>query len=120
LEGVRSFSLQSRAAKASGKAHSQPVSILLAEDNPPDARLVRRALEEHGVEGELIVIADGEKAIEFIQASNAEAGPVPRPCHCGPQSSEETRTRGTGAHAHERAVPSYTGRYFKLFGCRTG
>jgi two-component system response regulator len=30
--------------------------------------LVRRALEQHGVAGELLVIADGEKAIEFIQA----------------------------------------------------
>jgi chemotaxis family two-component system response regulator Rcp1 len=55
----------------------EPVSILLAEDNPADAGLVRRALEEHGVEGELIVIADGEKAIEFIKAIDAEAAPCP-------------------------------------------
>jgi DNA-binding response OmpR family regulator len=39
--------------------------------------LVRRALEEHGVEGELIVIADGEKAIAFIQAIDAEGSPCP-------------------------------------------
>jgi DNA-binding response OmpR family regulator len=39
--------------------------------------LVRRALEEHGVEGELIVIADGETAIAFIQALDAEAAPCP-------------------------------------------
>lgn len=39
--------------------------------------MVRRALEEHGVEGELIVIADGEKAIEFIQAIDAAAAPCP-------------------------------------------
>ena len=38
------------------------------EDNPADAGLVRRALEEHGVEGELTIFADGEKAIQFIQA----------------------------------------------------
>jgi chemotaxis family two-component system response regulator Rcp1 len=62
---------------ASGTAHRQPVSILLAEDNPADAGLVRKALEEHGVEGELVVIPDGEKAIEFIQALEDEAAPCP-------------------------------------------
>jgi CheY-like chemotaxis protein len=50
---------------------------LLTEDNPADAGLVRRALEEHGVEGELLVIADGEKAIKFIQATDSEAAPCP-------------------------------------------
>jgi two-component system, chemotaxis family, response regulator Rcp1 len=30
--------------------------------------LVREALQEHGVEGELLVIQDGERAIRFIQA----------------------------------------------------
>jgi chemotaxis family two-component system response regulator Rcp1 len=78
LAGVRRFSLQSRAAKISGPAPDQkPVSILLAEDNPADAGLVRKALEEHGVEGELIVIADGEKAIQFIQAVDAQAAGCP-------------------------------------------
>ena len=48
------------------------MSILLAEDNPADAALVRKALEEHGVEGELLVIDDGEMAIEFIQALDAD------------------------------------------------
>ncbi len=78
MVGVRRFSLQSRGAKAGGTAHSQqPVRILLAEDNPADAGLVRRALEEHGVEGELIVIEDGAKAIEFIQALDDQAAPCP-------------------------------------------
>jgi CheY-like chemotaxis protein len=39
--------------------------------------LVRRALEEHGVEGELVVIADGETAIAFIQSIDIEAAPCP-------------------------------------------
>jgi two-component system, chemotaxis family, response regulator Rcp1 len=47
------------------------------EDNPADAGLVRRALEEHGVDGELIVISDGETAIAFIQAIDTEAAPCP-------------------------------------------
>ena len=37
------------------------------EDNPADAGLVREALEDYGVEGELLVLLDGEKAIQFIQ-----------------------------------------------------
>jgi chemotaxis family two-component system response regulator Rcp1 len=47
------------------------------EDNPADAGLVRRALEEHGVEGELMVIADGETAIAFIQAIDAGEAECP-------------------------------------------
>jgi two-component system, chemotaxis family, response regulator Rcp1 len=39
--------------------------------------LVRRALEEHGVEGELLVIADGETAIAFIQGIDARGAPCP-------------------------------------------
>jgi chemotaxis family two-component system response regulator Rcp1 len=42
------------------------------EDNPADAGLVRKALEEHGVAGELVVIADGQKAIEFVQSMDAD------------------------------------------------
>jgi DNA-binding response OmpR family regulator len=42
------------------------------EDNPADAGLIRKALEEHGVEGEL-VIADGESAVKFIQVLDAQA-----------------------------------------------
>lgn len=47
------------------------------EDNPADAGLVRKALGEHGVEGELVVIADGESAVKFIQVLDAQA--VARP-----------------------------------------
>lgn len=47
------------------------------EDNPADAGLVREALQEHGVTGELIVISDGDEAIGFIAA--LEAQPVPCP-----------------------------------------
>jgi two-component system, chemotaxis family, response regulator Rcp1 len=35
--------------------------------------LVREALQEYGVEGELLVIQDGEKAIRFVQALDAPA-----------------------------------------------
>ncbi len=47
------------------------------EDNPADAGLVRKALEEHGVEGELVVVTDGEKAIQFIQAIETQGAECP-------------------------------------------
>jgi CheY-like chemotaxis protein len=43
------------------------------EDNPADAGLVREALEEHGVKGELTVLVDGEMAIQFIQDIDSQA-----------------------------------------------
>lgn len=46
--------------------------ILLVEDNPGDAGLVRRALEEHDVDGELMILSDGEQAIQFIHALDAQ------------------------------------------------
>jgi DNA-binding response OmpR family regulator len=49
------------------------VFILLIEDNPGDVGLVREALEVNGVDGELLVAADGDRAIEFIQALDTDA-----------------------------------------------
>ena len=50
--------------------------ILLVEDNPADAGLIRRALEEHGVEGSVVVAADGETAIQLIEDVDS------RPAQC--------------------------------------
>jgi CheY-like chemotaxis protein len=47
------------------------------EDNPADVRLVRAALEEHGVAGELIVFRDGAKAIQFIEEIESGSGSCP-------------------------------------------
>lgn len=40
--------------------------VVLVEDNPADALLVKEALREHNVECELTVLGDGEKAIQFL------------------------------------------------------
>jgi CheY-like chemotaxis protein len=53
------------------------VFIVLVEDNPADIRLVRTALEQHGVAGELVVFRDGEKAIQFIDDIEAGSGRCP-------------------------------------------
>ena len=52
-------------------------NILLVEDNPADVGLVREALEEHASACELIVITDGESAIEFLRdvAGKGTQGP---------------------------------------------
>jgi chemotaxis family two-component system response regulator Rcp1 len=47
------------------------------EDNLADAGLVREALEEHGVEGELLLLNDGDKAIRFIQAADTKPAACP-------------------------------------------
>jgi len=46
---------------------SSPITILLAEDNPGDVFLVRRALEKHGLQVDLIVVEDGQAAIRYIE-----------------------------------------------------
>jgi CheY-like chemotaxis protein len=40
--------------------------ILLAEDNPADVYLIRTALEEHGVDVPLQVVADGTEVFEIL------------------------------------------------------
>ncbi len=65
---VQRFSLPSRAR---GGAKGDPAanrSILVIEDNRADALLVLYALEEHQVEGEVILLADGEVAQQYIGA----------------------------------------------------
>lgn len=49
-------------------AHAGPSKdyILVAEDNSGDVSLIRLALAERGVAHEVVVHADGEKAMEFL------------------------------------------------------
>jgi DNA-binding response OmpR family regulator len=51
----------------------QAFTIILVEDSRADAGLVRAALDEHGVPGELIVISDGDTAIRFIDTLESDA-----------------------------------------------
>jgi CheY-like chemotaxis protein len=45
---------------------SQLRSILLAEDNPRDVELTLAALAEHNLANEVIVVADGAEALDYI------------------------------------------------------
>jgi CheY-like chemotaxis protein len=47
------------------------------EDNAADAGLVREALEEYEIEGEVVVLTDGEEAIQFIQGLESQPANCP-------------------------------------------
>jgi len=48
--------------------------ILIVEDNPGDIYLLRRALEQAGVNCELTVIEDGGKAVTFVREYGQKPG----------------------------------------------
>src|ERR1700678_3601000 len=47
-------------------------SVILAEDNAGDVRLVREALREYGVNCELRVLSDGEEVLNFFDGLDAD------------------------------------------------
>lgn len=59
----------------------EPFVILLVEDNPAHAELVKRALEGHPVANRIIHLSDGEAALNFLSRRGAFADPEksPRP-----------------------------------------
>ncbi len=61
------------------KQHSQTFVILLAEDEPADAHLVRTALAENRILVDLHHVADGREALEFLRRQGANFASAPRP-----------------------------------------
>jgi CheY-like chemotaxis protein len=53
-------------------------SLFLVEDNPADVQLFRMALDEAGVECNLVVFEDGGEVIEYIRRADP-AQPPPKP-----------------------------------------
>lgn len=51
--------------------HMNEVEILLVEDNPNDVELTLRALKEHNLANHIVVVTDGEEALDFIFARGA-------------------------------------------------
>ena len=51
--------------------------ILLVEDNPDDEALTLRALRKNNVSNEIMVVRDGEEALDFLYARNRHAGRGP-------------------------------------------
>ena len=57
---------------------AEPVEILLAEDNPGDAKLTRKALEQGKVINNLHVVTDGLEAMAYLR-QEGEYADEPRP-----------------------------------------
>lgn len=53
---------------------SDPVEILLVEDNPDDVELTLHALKEHNVTNRIQVARDGAEALDFIFGRGQHAG----------------------------------------------
>ena len=60
---------------------SQPVVILMAEDDPDDRMLTRDALEEAHLKNKLRFVEDGEELIDYLKQRGKYARPeeAPRP-----------------------------------------
>lgn len=48
-------------------------AILLVEDNPADVKITQRALRESGLPVELIVVRDGQEAVDYLLRLGAHA-----------------------------------------------
>ena len=53
----------------------KPKTILLVEDNPSDVGLTRRALEKSQIANELIVVEDGQEALDYLFGGGQFTGP---------------------------------------------
>jgi len=56
----------------------QPITILLVEDNPADARLTEEALRDGKLDVNLYVVRNGTEAMDFLRQTN-EYVKVPQP-----------------------------------------
>jgi two-component system, chemotaxis family, response regulator Rcp1 len=52
-------------------------SILLVEDNPADIKITERALRQGGIPVELIVVRDGQEALDYLLQRQPETSPGP-------------------------------------------
>jgi two-component system response regulator len=50
-------------------------AILLVEDNPADVEITRRALRESAAPVELIVVRDGQEAVDYLLRQGTHAAP---------------------------------------------
>ncbi len=61
-----------------GRKHGEPITILLVEDNPADARLVNEAMKEIKIRNTLYHVPDGVEAMAFLR-KQGEYAKMPRP-----------------------------------------
>src|SRR5947209_8628313 len=60
-------------AVAKGVASRAVHAILLVEDNPADVKITQRALKDSGLAVDLIVVRDGQEAVDYLLRQGAHA-----------------------------------------------
>jgi CheY-like chemotaxis protein len=51
--------------------------ILLIEDNPDDEELTLRALRDHNIANKMVVVRDGQEALDYLLGAGSDAGGGP-------------------------------------------
>jgi CheY-like chemotaxis protein len=88
-------------------------SILLVEDNPADIKITERALRQSGIPVELIVVRDGQEALDYLLQRQPPAitpTPLSRSGAAGSKgpapSPSKAPARGGGQGSKQALVPS--------------
>ena len=63
------------------KAHGEPITILMAEDNVADCRLTQEAMKRARLANDLVFVKDGVELLDYLQRRGAYEDPAasPRP-----------------------------------------
>ena len=56
--------------------NTQPIEILLVEDNPDDVELTLRALSTHNLANRVKVVSDGAEALDYLHPDDGEHPPA--------------------------------------------
>jgi CheY-like chemotaxis protein len=86
-------------------------SVLLVEDNPADVKIMRRALAHVGTGVDLVVVRDGQEAVDYLlrQGRPADAGTPARPAAPGPAGGAPAPWRQPDLVVLDLNLPRLTG-----------